>query len=339
MKLRFRWRNLNGFLNWFGVLVDIVMLSLTIFDLLWLAFDALYNMPTIKMLVDPVLPFYQQVHEDFYFYDGIIISMFIAELCFRWAIAIYNNRYERWFYYPFVHWYDVLGCFPTSSFRILRLFRIIGLVYKLHKWEVINLGNYALFMTLTRYYNIGIEEISDRVVIQVLNQTKEKIEHGDAFADAFFNDVVRPRQQDLAAIIADSIQTTLAQQYPQYRTLLETYVIDTVGQRVRQNIEVRQLSRIPVLGKEIERTLYEATSQIVFGVVDQLIQDTSNPTHEKTLCIIIDSILEVLLQNQLHHTSLGKELVLDSIDLIIERVNIKNWKRETLPIKPQPPKS
>ena len=328
MRLVFNWNRLKGSLNWLGGLLDFFMLGLTVFDLFWLMFDALYTMPTIKRLVDPVLPFYEAVHEDFYFYDGIIVSIFVGELLLRWGVAIQQQKYERWFYYPFAHWYDVLGCFPTSSFRILRLFRIIALVYKLHRWGVIDLGNYALFNTLGRYYNIGIEEISDRVVIQVLNQAKAKVEHGDAFANAVVNQVLQPRQKALAEIIATGIQATLAQQYPQYRPLLKTYITKTVGQRVRQNVEVRQIGRIPILGKELERALYEATSHIVFGVVDQLIKDASNPEHEQNLYIIVDSVLEVMLQQQLPETGLGKEVILDTIDLIIERVNVKNWKRD-----------
>lgn len=328
MKLIFRWSRLKGFLNWLGVLLDIFMLGLTIFDLFWLMFDALYTMATVQKIVNPILPFYKSIHDDFYFYDGIIISIFIGELVFRWTIAIYEKKYERWFYYPFVHWYDLLGCFPTGSFRILRLFRIIGLIYKLHRWEVIDLNNYALFVTLLRYYNIGIEEISDRVVVQVLRQTKEKIEHGDAFFEAVGNQVIKPQQQAIAAIVANSIQRALAQQYPKYRPLLETYILETVGKQVQHNEEIRQLGRIPVLGKQVERTIYQATSQIVFGVVDQLISDASNPDHEKILTILVDSLLEVVLQQELYHTDIGKNVILDSIDLIIDRVKVKNWKRE-----------
>ncbi len=330
MNVVFRWSRLKGFLNWLGVLLDIFMLGLTIFDLLWLMFDALYNMATVKKLVDPLLPFYQSVHEEFYFYDCVIISVFIAELLFRWTISIYERKYERWFYYPFIHWHDLLGCVPTSSFRILRLFRIIGLIYKLHRWDVIDLNNYSLFLTLARYYNIGIEEISDRVVIQVLNQTKEKIEHGDAFFEAVGNEVIKPQQQAIAAVVADSIQRTLAEQYPKYRPLLENYLLETVGSRVQNNDEIRQLGRIPMVGRQVERTIYNATSQIVFGVIDQLILDASNPEHEKTLSVIIDSLLEVLLQQELYHTDIGKDVILDSIDLIIDRVRVKNWKRQNM---------
>lgn len=328
MKITARFKYIKGFLNWSGFILDIAMIALTIFDLFWLMFDALYNMQTIQNLVDPILPFYEQIHKDFYFYDGIIVTIFILELSIRWSIAIYKKTYDRWFFYPFVHWYDVLGCIPTGSFRILRLFRVFGLIYRLHRWRVIDLNNYTLFTTITRYYNIGIEEISDRVIIQVLNRAREKVSVDDPLTDVIIEKVIQPNQYEIAQIVAQSVQNTLGNQYPQYRTLLQHYLVQTVQQVVTDNEEVRQIERIPIVGSQLEKTLHQATSQIVFGVVDCLIQDAADPKNAQTICILIDSILEVLLQQPLSHTNLGKTLVLDTIDLIVERVRVKNWQQK-----------
>jgi hypothetical protein len=323
-----RLKHIRGPLNWLGVVLDLAMIGLTVFDLCWLMFDALYNMRTVQRIIDPIFPFYEQVHEDFYFYDGIIVTIFVLELLVRWAIAIYKDTYERWFFYPFIHWYDVLGCFPTGSFRILRLFRVFGLIYRLHRWDVIDLSNYTLVTTVGRYYNIGIEEISDRVILQVLSRAREKVQVDDPLTDAIVERIIQPNQHDIAQIISQSIQNTLTKQYPQYRTLLQRYVVQTVQETVSNNEEVRQLERIPIVGPQLERTLHQATSQIVFGVVDRLIKDAADPKNAETLCIVVDSILEVLTQQQLKHTNLGKGLALDTIDLIINRVRVKNLKRE-----------
>ncbi|MGH1335755.1 MAG: hypothetical protein ACRBFS_06470 [Aureispira sp.] len=328
MTLKQRLQHIKGPLNWLGIILDIAMLALTIFDLCWLMFDALYNMPTVQKLVDPIFPFYQQIHEDFYFYDGLIVTIFLSELLTRWAFSIYKSTYERWFFYPFIHWYDVLGCFPTGSFRILRLFRIVGLIYRLHRWQVIDLNNYVLFITLGKYYNIGIEEISDRVIIQVLHRAKEKVSIDDPLPDAIIEKVIQPHQQEIAQIVSQTVQNTLGKQYPQYRTLLQRYVVQTVQDTVTNNEEVRQIGRIPIVGTPLEKTLHQATSQIVFGVIDRLIKDAADPKNAATIAILVNSILEVLTKQQLQQTNLGKNLALDTIDLIIERVRVKNWKQK-----------
>lgn len=322
-----RFQNIKSPLNWLSVMTDLLMLGLTVFDLAWLMFDALYNTNMVKKIVDPILPFYESIHEDFYFYDGIIVSIFIVEFSVRWLIAIQQKVYAKWFFYPFIHWYDVLGCFPTSSFRILRLFRIIGLTYRLHRWQVIDLNNYALFTTLTYYYNIAIEEISDRVVIKVLSQTKSEINRGQPLNEAILSQVLQPRQKEIAELIGQTLQEGIRAKYPQYQKLLEKYVVKTVENTVINNPEVQQIKRIPIVGAQIQETLNTATSQIVFGVVDQLITDLSAADNQPMIALVTESILEVFLQPQANKsTELTNELILEVIDLIVKRVKVKQWK-------------
>jgi hypothetical protein len=322
-----RFQNIKGPLNWLSVITDLLMLGLTIFDLAWLMFDALYSTQMVKDLIDPILPFYNSIHEDFYFYDGIIVSIFILEFVIRWLVSIQQKIYAKWFFYPFVHWYDVLGCFPTSSFRILRLFRIIGLTYRLHHWKVVDLNNYALFNTLGYYYNIAIEEISDRVVIKVLSEAKNEINRGQPLNEAILKDVVQPRQAVLAKLISKSLQEGIQAKYPEYQKLLKKYVIKTVENTVINNPEVQQIKRIPVVGAPMQKALNTATSQIVFGVVDQLISDLSATENQAMVTLVAESILEVFLQQQSSKSAeLTNEIIVESIDLIVKRVQVKQWK-------------
>lgn len=322
-----RFQNIKGPLNWLSVLTDLLMLGLTIFDLTWLMFDALYNTHSLKTLVDPIFPFYQHIHEDFYFYDGLIVSIFIFEFVLRWLISIHQKVYAKWFFYPFIHWYDVLGCVPTSSFRILRLFRIIGLTYRLHRWKVINLNDYVLFTTLVHYYNIAIEEISDLLVIKILSQAKDGIHRGQPLNEAILKEVIKPRQTELAELISANLQKGIQEKYPQYQKLLKKYVINTVENKVRNNPEVQQIKRIPVVGAQVQNALNTATSQIVFGVVDQLILDLSSIENQAMVTLVAESTLEVLLQQQsAKSTDLTNEIIVESIDLIVKRVQIKQWK-------------
>lgn len=320
--------NIRGKWNWIGVLVDIFMLFLTIGDLTWLMFDALYTNQTVQGFIDPIFPFYNAVHLNFYVYDGIIVTIFIAEFFGKWLFAILKKQYDKWFFYPFVNWYDVLGCFPTSTFRILRLFRIIGLTYRLHKWQVIDLNNYALYKTLTHYYTIAIEEISDRVVIRVLTEAKEEVQRGESLAKIISKEVLQPRRTELAKILTQVIQKGLQEKYPQYQKLLQKHLQSTVEKIVKNNEEVKQLERVPIVGTQLNRALSSATSEITFGVIDTLIKDASAPENQEMCCVILDSVLDVLLtQHYLQDDELADEILMESIDLIIQRVNVKQWKK------------
>jgi len=322
-----RIQNIKGTSNWLSVILDIFMLGLTIGDLIWLMFDALYTTRTVKAFVDPILPFYESIHHDFYFYDGIIVTIFVTEFLSKWIIAIYKGQYGKWFFYPFIHWYDVLGCFPTSSFRILRLFRIIGLTYRLHEWKVIDLNNYALFKIVGHYYDIAIEEISDRVVIKVLSEAKEEVKRGQPLADAIAEQVIKPKKSDLAEMISIVIQDGIRDKYPQYRKLLQKHIAHTVKDVVSKNPEVQQLELIPLIGNQIQKSLSTATSEIVFGVLDRLLEDAGDETSQEMISLILDSVIDVLLHHKsLKNSALGNEIIAESIDLIVKRVQVKQWK-------------
>ncbi|GAC1377277.1 MAG: hypothetical protein NVS3B3_20570 [Aquirhabdus sp.] len=90
----------------------------------------------------------------------------IIELSIRWVIAIVQKRYYRWFFFPFVHWYEVLGC--LAILRPLRLLRALVIAYRLYQlgypvlprsW--INKGRF--------YYELVLEELSDRIVLRVID--------------------------------------------------------------------------------------------------------------------------------------------------------------------------
>ncbi len=86
----------------------------------------------------------------------------------RWAVAIARGTYHRWFFYPFVHWYDLLGCIPVGSFRWLRILRVVSLMFRLQKMGVVDFRDTYIGRSVIKYYRILVEEVSDRVVINVL---------------------------------------------------------------------------------------------------------------------------------------------------------------------------
>ncbi|MEZ5021997.1 MAG: hypothetical protein R2728_01825 [Chitinophagales bacterium] len=75
----------------------------------------------------------------FLYYDLVFVGIFVLELSVRWTIAIFRNTYAKWFFYPFIHWYDVLGCIPLSSFRALRLLRVFSMFYRLNRLGIIDM--------------------------------------------------------------------------------------------------------------------------------------------------------------------------------------------------------
>lgn len=326
-----RLKNIRGFSNWLGLIVDIGMILLVVFDLLWLMFDALYAMEGVKSFIDYYFPSYEGIHRWFYVYDGIVVSIFVLEFFIRWTFSIYKKQYAKWFFYPFANWYDILGCIPTGSFRILRLFRIIGLTLRLHKWRVIDLNEYYIYKVLLHYYNIIVEELADKVVVKVLEETKEEMQSGTPLTDAIAEKVIEPKKAAIVAWTTEHIQTGLQLKYSDYRTEIESYIQEIVDASVKNNKEIKQIDKIPLFGGHIQNSLNSAISNIVFGVIDRLILDLADPEKGTTISTAVDAIIDILLDN--HHfdrTSLPTEIILDAVELIISRVQVKKWKLNAL---------
>ena len=60
-----------------------------------------------------------------YLYDLAFVVIFLTEFCVRWVAAVVRKTYMRWYFFPFIHWYDLIGCIPLGGARIFRFLRII----------------------------------------------------------------------------------------------------------------------------------------------------------------------------------------------------------------------
>ena len=98
-------------LIWF--IVDFTMLALLIINLA-IIFDSIYSFAAIQTLMADHTPalkdLYHPIHERFIFYDLIFVAIFLGEFFLRWGYSIKANVYDRWYFYPFIHWYDPVGC-------------------------------------------------------------------------------------------------------------------------------------------------------------------------------------------------------------------------------------
>ena len=98
-------------LTWF--IIDFVMLGLLILNLALIIWDSIYNFIAVQNLLKDYAPaiqeLYHPIHERFIFYDLIFVSIFLGEFVLRWGYSIKARVYDRWYFYPFIHWYDLVG--------------------------------------------------------------------------------------------------------------------------------------------------------------------------------------------------------------------------------------
>ena len=235
---RFHFEKLKGNSETPLFLIDLLMVLLVIVNLSWIIFDAFFTVSWFYASLNYLLPSFTQlyankVHPNFFEYDLIFVGIFILELLIRWGVAIHQHTYHRWFFYPFAHWYDVIGCIPIGSLRFLRILRVISIIYRLQKLGIIDIKNNPLYPLIEKYINIVVEEISDRVVVNVLNGVQREVIGGNPIVGKINEEVIQPRLDRLLTTIdkdlGDALRHTFYENEVEIKDYLTTLVADQLG--------------------------------------------------------------------------------------------------------------
>lgn len=321
-------------LIWF--VIDFLMLGLLIINLALIIWDSIYGFIAIQNLIGEHLPalktLYQPVHENFIFYDMIFVSVFLSEFFLRWGYAIKARIYDRWYFYPFIHWYDLIGCIPVGSLRFLRVLRIISIVYRLHRYKIIDVTSSRIYRFFNFYYEAFMEELSDRIVLKVLSGVQQEVRRGSPLFDRIQQDILYPRRDMLSDWISSRVAEAAREGYVPNRGALRSYLEDRVDTALQQNLELSRLKFLPVVGPTIQETLEEAVGDIVANVVHQILEDLASSTNHA----FIEDIVNVFLPtpDEIEADETQNEalitLILEIIDAIKEQVRVKYW-REDIP--------
>jgi hypothetical protein len=323
-KLRPGWQTL-------GLAVDIIMIVLVIANLALIIFDWLFASATIQSVLQSHTPgfftFYKDtIHSDFIRYDLMFVAVYLTEFVIRWGFAIVRQTYHRWFFFPFVHWYDLLGCIPVGSFRWLRVLRIVSLVMRLQRMGVIDLSDTWIGQTVLKYYRILIEELSDRIVTNVLEGMQRQIRQGNPLIHRIEDDVLAPRRTQLVDFLAERIARGAEATHQQYRDELGRYLSYLTDEAISETPSGRRLAALPVAGPRAIALLGDTVREIGTALVDQMVEDISNPTYRSRLDEVLDSLITQAAGDRGRLNDLVRDTTLDILEQVKIEVNVKQWK-------------
>ncbi len=337
MNFKINWQNLRNSHQFGWLLLDFVMLALLLVNLAWLILDAIYaTVPVQEFLAQQapsLVTAYAPFHEKFFYYDLAFVLIFLIEFAVRWIRAIAVREYPRWYFFPFAHWYDLLGCIPIAGMRFLRILRIFSILYRLKKYDIVDFSNSPVFRFFSFYYEVLLEELSDRIVVKVLSGTQEEIRSGSPLFHQIQQQVLLPRRQ----LIVDWLSTKVAQAaqdtYLPKQVELRRYISVHVDRAIAQNRDVKRLQLIPVLGNSISDTLERAVSDIVAQVIDGLLRDLSSSENHRFIEEIVEAFLHEKPYQKGEYDEAVIEAVVELLELVKHQVRIKRWHAALDPLR------
>lgn len=327
-------RRQSGWIVW-----DLIMLLLVSVNILLFIFYWVYDYHRIQEFFMTSFPDLHSIlyslYRDFPLVDLIFVSIFLGEFLLRWAIAVIKKRYHRWFFFPFIYWYDLLGSLPFGSFRFLRILRIVALFNRLQRMEILDLRGTYLYSRFRKYRAIVVEEISDRVVLNVLSGVQDEVKQGLPLLDQIINEVIKPYKPELVNWISQRLQSVSESSYARYKEEIQTYVEEKISTAVSRNQEIKQIGAIPVVGSQIAGMLERAIQDIVFGVVNGIIQDLAGRKHERLLNEFSDVILSTLIREEAKADTedlneIVGRLTVDILEIVKQKVAVQEWKLQQL---------
>ena len=326
-----RTRSLTPALERLHLAWDLLVIALVVANLSLLLFDSLYLLEPLNVAFEASAPglheaYGRVIHANFIAIDLAFVAIFLLDVLLGWAAAIAERRYHRWFFYPFVHWYDVLGCIPVGGFRLLRILRVITLLHRLQRLGLIDVRGWYLYGVIAKYYDILMEELTDRIALRLLDNVQSQVRSSDGLSGRMVEQVVRPRQQALIHEISQRLESMAGNAYAHNRPDILRYVRGLVGRTLAESPEIRRLERLP-LGSQLTRGLEASLSDLACRLVNEALQGLQSPEFSTLVEHLAESGFDAWLRTDAHSEQVSEQVLVDMLELLKAQIAVKDWKQ------------
>lgn len=274
-----------------------------------------------------VLEFYRSyLHPWVITTEAWFIIFLIVELAIRWLLSIIQKHHARWWFFPFIHWYEIVAIIP--HFRFLRLFRAGIIAYRLHElgYKVVpdSIRLKAIF-----YYRVVMEELSDRVVITVIDGIKHELDTSSSHKK-IIHDLVDHHRQLFTVTLSSMLQESLAKALQQQQPIITQKVGHIVNQAIEDTPELTQLLRlIPIVGSRIEQQIQSIGQRLGENITAGLIKPFTVGSFERpneNYLLIAEKVSQLNIDNH-YLEELVESVVYESLEAIRKQVKVKQWQQ------------
>lgn len=260
--------------------------------------------------------------------DEWFTLVLIAELVVRWLIAMVYSHHARWFFFPFIHWYEVLGCIP--AFRVFRLLRVFAIGYRLYKMGFQILPDWVMNQARF-YYDVVLEEISDRIIINVLdgveNELRNSTTHGPLIEEMLNQHRLLIQQATQELLIANVIPALQSR-----RSDIEAGIGTAVYEALHQVPELHSILRLlPGVGPLLNLQLQSIGRSMAINITHEILDNMIAEPNLRTGHAVFDPIAEHVGQLNFNTPKLKElleSLVFTSLDVVKKQVSVQQWKEK-----------
>ena len=313
------------------LVVDVFMMFLILVNLAWLLFDTLFASELVQRGLFQLFPRFTDyygtfIHPNFIVYDLGFVAIFLAELLIRWLIAVRQHVYHRWWFYPFIHWYDVLGCIPVGSFRWLRLLRVVSIVYRLEKKNIIDISSTPPVRFVIKYANVVMEEISNRVVVNVLSSLQDEIRKGTPVVNNIIEQVIRPRVPELLEWLRHKVHELSEHGFEAKKDAVRQYIDTMVADTFAANSGIHALEKVAVMGVPIAKIVERGVSQLIYDMADHVTGDIAKADTDLLIAELTDAISEKMVDIPPNFRNATREIAIEALEVVKDQAKVQKWK-------------
>ncbi len=309
---------------WEGFIVLLVCVNLTL-----IVFDSLFAVDPLRATLERLAPDFaawydSRIHARFALIDLGFVAIFVADVLLGWIVSIAERRYRHWYYYPFAHWYDVLGCIPLAGLRWLRALRLVSLLIRLQRLGLIDVRRWDSYQFLNQYYQRFLDELSNRVMVKMFSRLQQEIGTSHDLAERLVQEVIRPRKQRLLDDLSLRLQAMLEAGYRDNRGAIEGYVGGLIHQALRDNAEMRNLRRLP-LGGRVADSLDGALADIAARLIQAAVAGLRGPQFQALAQRLSEQLFEAWLSQGEQSDLALEELLVDIIEVLKQQIVERQW--------------
>lgn len=241
--------------------------------------------------------FYRSIGENgeptnnFWLIDAPFVSLFLLEFLARTLYISSRYRSLTWLDAMIWRWYDIPLFLPFSLFLpVFALTRIIPTTLRLHQAKIIDLHNLNARVR-EGFVSAIAEEITEVVIVQVVNQVQGAVRRGDF--SALLERTTSRRYVDInnvneiEVIAKHLLELVIYQVFPKVQPDLETFLHHGVTSVLSQSPVYQGITSLPGIGSvpgQITERLVADLTQIVHNTLKTLLEDPK--TTEVTVQLI-----------------------------------------------------